>query len=173
MEIKVLNVDQLSEIIYKDFDLADETLFDRIRYFSSNDLGYHFAQTNAYYVVAFDNAKIVGVAKVAYYKLSARHENNFSIPFLSVDKDYRGQGISKLLCDVLFKTAKERGLEISTSSYTVLGKRYLQHIFNKYAMIHNVTFYDKNESESIIDNPNMYVPYKNTFVHRDELRNLH
>lgn len=163
------NIEELANVIWKDGELVDPTVFDRIRYFSIDDFGYYQSKTNAYYVTAFDNEKIIGVAKVGHFSIQARNEKNYAISFFTIDKDYRKQGLARQMCDALFRTAKEKGYEISTSSYTFLGKKFLQHLFNEYAKKYNVTFYDKTEQDSLHDTENSYMPYKDTFAHRDEL----
>jgi predicted GNAT family N-acyltransferase len=107
--------------------------------------------------VVLKDETIVGVAKVAYYSLNARNENDLSISFCSIDKNYRGLGLSKLMTDAIFAEAARKNYEISTSSYTVLGKMYLQKSFNECAKKYNVVFHDMDEEDGLIDAEWMYV----------------
>lgn len=150
-------------------ELIDPTIFDRIRYFSYNDFSYMQKDVNAFFVVMFDDDKVIGVAKVGYYSMNAKSENNYSISFLSIDKDYRKMGLARLMCDRLFKTAKEKGYDISTSSYTFIGKKFLQHLFNEYSKKYDVKFYDKTEEDSLIDTEDSYIPYKDTLINKHEI----
>ena len=165
----VLTSDELYKIIY-DFDtheLKDKDIFNRIRYFSINDFGYN---TNPmFFTVLFLNNKIIGIAKCSYYMLNAHNENNYSISFFSIDKDYRGNNYARLLCDGLFKYAKENNLEISSSSYTVLGKEQLEHLFIEYANKYNVKFYN---NERMHDTEDSYKIVNGKKLHISEIDNL-
>lgn len=169
--VEVYSSNELEKIIYKNGQLKDLTLFKRIRYFSNSDFGWGELQNKPYYVALFDKDKIIGVAKIGHYSLNAKHDKNYSISFFSIDKDYRNMGLSRLMCDALFEFAKENGFDISTSTYTYLGKMYLQKLFNEYSKKHNVIFYDKDDKDwGLIDNEQQYTTYKkNILVHRSEL----
>lgn len=86
-----------------------------------------------------------------------------------VDKDYRGNNYARLMCDELFKYAKEMNYEISTSSYTVLGKEYLQHLFNEYAKKYNVIFHDKKDSDHLHDTESYYKIVNGKKLHISEI----
>lgn len=164
--ITIETVSSLTKIIQSS---DDETVFDRIRYFSSFDLGYMSErECKPYFVVLTENTtqKIIGIAKVGYFSGSAMHENQYSISFFSIDKDYRYSGYARLMCDELFKYAKEKGYEMSTSQYTVLGKRQLEKLFVEYANKYNVTFYN---NEGMHDNEYKYEEKDGKLYRKDEI----
>lgn len=160
------------EVLWKNGRLVDETVFQRIRFFSPYDFDWLQDRVNAFFVTAFDNDKLIAVAKVGYFNLSAPNENTYSISFFSVDIEYRNQGLSRLMCECLFAYAKSKHYEISTSTYTVIGKRFLQPLFNEYAKKYDITFHDRKQSDYLNDTEEHYSPYKNTFIHKLEAEKL-
>jgi len=169
LSVHVYDMEQLFNRLYDGSELKDKTVYKRIRYFSGNDFNWSQRDTNPYYVSLEMGDKVIGLAKVGYYSMSARNENNYSISFFSIDKDFRGNKYSRLMADKLFAEAKKRGLEISTSSYTVLGKEHLQHLFNEYADKHRVVFYDKTEDDFMHDTEREYVTVNGKKLHRSEI----
>jgi len=169
MKFIVLNQQQAFDLIYKDGEMKDETVFSRIRYFSGSDFGYSQDSVKPFYAFALEGDKIVGVAKAGYYSLSAQNENTWSISFFSIDKNYRGRGLARPMADKLFEHAKMLKKEMSTSSYTVLGKECLQKIFNECAAKHGVKFYDKGPNDSMHDAEWMYVTVNGRKLHKEEV----
>ncbi len=165
--VSIENVKSLSKQIYNSQgDKYDETVFNRIRYFTPDDLGYGSEYRNKpFFVVLKEYEKIIGIAKVGYYSLSSNQENDYSISYFSIDKDYRYNGYARLMCDELFKYAKNNYLEISTSAYTVLGKEQLQKLFNEYAKKYNVVFYDRDDMH---DAEYMYKIVNGKKLHRQQ-----
>jgi len=96
-------------------------------------------------------------------------KTHYQLLFFSIDKNYRSNGYSHLICDSLFQEANKRNKEIQTSTYTVLGKSYLQHLFNSYAKKYNVIFHDKEESDYLHDTPCMYEMVGNKLLHKSEI----
>lgn len=163
-----LGVKDSIEFLFKDYRYPkDISIEDRIRFFSFRSFG-NLGEGEEFYSFLLLENKVIGVAHVGYYSLSVDNERTWSISFLSIDKEYRSLGYSKLLVDAVFKEAKVRGLDISTSSYTVLGKEYLQKQFNEYAEKHGVKFYDKTEEYSLIDAEWMYKIVDGKKLHNDE-----
>lgn len=163
-----LGVKDSIEFLFKDFRYPkDISIEDRIRFFSFRNFGSLGEDKEFYSFLLLEN-KVIGIAHVGYYSLSVDNERTWSISFLSIDKDFRSLGYSKLLVDAVFKEAKTRGLDISTSSYTVLGKEYLQKQFNEYAEKYGVKFYDKPEEWGLIDAEWMYKIVDGKKLHKDE-----
>lgn len=168
--VKVFTKDELEKVIWGNGGMPkDESVFKRIKYFSTSDFSWYQDKVNAFFVVLFQYDRIIGVAKVGYFEFTAQNTNTYSISYFSIDKDYRKQGLSHMMCDALFQYAKEKGYEVSTSAYTFMGKRYLQKLFNSYALKYDVKFYDKQDTDSLMDNEDQYVSYKDTMVHKSEL----
>lgn len=156
------------EFLYKNNCLPqDESIEERIRFFSFRYLT-SLGEGREFYSFLSIDGKVIGVAHVGHYSMNARHEKNWSISFLSIDKDYRSMGYSKLLIDAVFKEAKNLGLDISASSYTVLGKEYLQKQCNQYAKQYGVVFYDKTDEDSLIDADWMYKIIDGKKLHKSE-----
>ena len=141
----------------------------RIRFCDLRSLG-SLGEGQEFYSFLCDGDKIIGVAHVGYYSINAKNEKNWSISYLSIDKNFRNKGYSKLLVDEVFRNAKILNLEISTSSYTFLGKKYLQKNFNDSAKKHEVVFYDKPDDWYLIDAESHYLLQENgVYFHKDEL----
>ena len=150
---EVFDYNGFEKLIYSTTE--NQSVFDRIRFLSRREFSYWDLEKETYYIVLFENSKIIGVAKIGYYPIDSNHEKDFSIPFFSIDKEYRNQGYSHVLADKLFETAKEKGLDIRTSTYTYVGYLKLKPLFNKYADKHGVIFTDKDDSD-LIDYKHMY-----------------
>jgi len=140
----LVNVEDSSSLLNIIQSTNDYTVFDRIIYLDNSDFSYYEKDVNAFFVVLTEKTtnKIIGVSKIGYFNLSAYNKNNYSISYFSIDKNYRYSGYSRLMCDALFKHAKLKGYEISTSQYTVLGKNQLEKLFIEYANKYKVKFYN-------------------------------
>lgn len=175
VEVKIFSRDKLRNYLF-DFDkhtYKDPTIFKRIRFFSESDLwNYDKEPKDTYYTVLFKENYIIGLAKIDFYSTSAPNKNTLSIAFFSIDKNFRGHKYSRLMANELFKEAKKRNKEIQTSSYTVLGKEYLQHLFNEYAKKHSVIFHDKSKEESLHDAEWMYKTVNGKKLHHSELESF-
>jgi RimJ/RimL family protein N-acetyltransferase len=135
----------------------DETVFDRIRFMHYTDFDYHQkTSVKPYFVVLFNGDKVIGVAKIGYYDMTAESENEYAISYFSIDKSYRNRGYSRMMADELFKLAKEHGLDMTTSSYSFVGFKKLRHLFNEYADKWGVNFRDKKDDDSLHDAAWMY-----------------
>lgn len=157
-KIKTYNHSEFFKLVYGSGGMPnDETIFNRIRYLHSDELKNRILvdENQFYYIVLFKGKKIIGIAKLGYYSNSSEHEKQYGISFLSIDKEYRGRGYSNLLADEMFKLAKEKCLDVATSTYTVVGYKKLKPLFNKYAKKHGVKFTDKDD-KSLMDAEWMY-----------------
>ena len=157
-EVKVVvltNKELIDFLVNENGELKDPTIYQRIRYFDHYNL-IENKRINPFYVVLLKGKLVIGVAKIGYFYLSEPNENTRSISLFSIDKDYRNMGYSRLMADTLFKYAKEKRFDIQTSAYSVLGKEYLQPLFNEYAKKYNVHFIDKKDSDRLADTESMY-----------------
>src|ERR1035437_3874418 len=96
LKVLILNDNEVHKLIYNKYgELKDDSVFSRIRFFSYSDFRNY--EKEPYFVVLIKNKLIIGVAKIAYYSASSKNENNYSISFCSIDKNYRSLGYSKLI----------------------------------------------------------------------------
>jgi|WetSurMetagenome_2_1015567.scaffolds.fasta_scaffold470573_2 GNAT superfamily N-acetyltransferase len=132
-----------------------EPLKKRIRYLGTDIVPNYFCKKNYehYFFTAFENDKIIGMLK-----LKTGGEDSYGYPgyknwisFCSIDKDYRGKGISVILIDMLFKFAKEKNINILTSGYSDLGFYRLKKNFALYAEKYGVDFKDDREKAEFPD----------------------
>lgn len=92
--------------------------------------------------VAYDGDKPVGVAGVHFER---GEERVISVWFVTVDPEYRNQGIGSKLADMVFAWAGERGLRVRSSTYTELGAAYIKGAFERAAQKYGVPFKDSND----------------------------
>ena len=71
--VSVLDYDQFFELIYGNGGMPkDKTVYDRIRYFGSHDFGgMERNNIKPYYTVMLDGKKVIGIAKIGFYKLES------------------------------------------------------------------------------------------------------
>ena len=141
----------------------DNSINSRIRFFYINDI---YDKNKQFFVVLKYNNKVIGISRVAYFSMSSKNQNDLSISYFSIDKNYRYLGYSKLMLDKLFQHAKENNYTISTSSYTVLGKLQLQKLIHEYANKYNVEIIDK---DSMLDTEHSYVMKDDKLYHKNEI----
>jgi hypothetical protein len=162
-EIKILTLNEFKILIYGNSGIPKKiykNLEKEIHYFSWDDIcGFSniFAsdkyKESLRYIVCIDkkSKKILGIAKIAIYKTS---NNKISCSYLSVNKNFRNLGISKLLIDTMLNFVKikyNNKLPFGSSQYSVSGYLYLHnYIVNKckelnLKLIDNVVGYDDRE----------------------------
>lgn len=108
---------------YTDFVDRDETARARLKYLSSGwrDI------TSEIDLTAIKNKKAIGVAGIRH---SPEEKNVIWMTFLSVDPEFRGQGVAKKLAEMVFEYAKAHNQRIRLSSYTEMGEAYLRKVFD-------------------------------------------
>lgn len=108
---------------YTDFVDRDETARARLKYLSSGwrDI------TSEIDLTAIKNKKAIGVAGIRH---SPEEKNVIWMMFLSVDPEFRGQGVAKKLAEMVFEYAKAHNQRIRLSSYTEMGEAYLRKVFD-------------------------------------------
>lgn len=142
----------------------DKTIFKRIPFFKKYIFSI-FKDNKQYFIVLFENDKIVGISHL----VNLKGENYYTITMFSIDKDHRGLGYSNLLADNIFKLSSENNFEIFPSKYSFLGNLIMRNVLKKYADKWNVKFYDKDPKEKIMDKKEDYVDYKGKKVHKLDL----
>ena len=116
--IKTYDYESFVNLICSNGRLKDKTLYDRIRFFSRDDLSWYQTELKPYFTVLTINNKIVGMAKIGYYK----SDGGYCLSFLSIDIKHRNKGYCRIIADEMFRFLKEQNLDLRTSSYTFVGK---------------------------------------------------
>jgi len=108
---------------YKVIDLKD-----KIHYFDYNDFdGYYASESyikTCRLIIAYNDKDILGICKFAYWDIS----KNYAISYLSTNKDFFSNGISKKLLETIFKYFSETYSNeiLSFSGYSIDGWNYLR-----------------------------------------------
>jgi hypothetical protein len=145
-------------IIFKNYKLKDNTIFERIRFFSNNDFNY-FEERDVkpfYIVLQTTEDKVIGLIKLGHYIHDNKNDKSYSIAFFSIDIEYRNKGLSKIMMDEMFKFSKKQGLELTTSSYSYVGFVKLRKNLNLTAKEHDVVFIDKKDTDPLHDSKSLY-----------------
>ncbi len=113
----------------------------RIRYFESNS---DYCYEKYLMFVVKDEGKIVGIAKVRIDGApSCTHKNHDKwISYISVDKNYYGEGIGTALVDAIMYYTSIHKYELLCSGYTLRGWMYLRPTLHRIAKEYNVNIYD-------------------------------
>lgn len=166
-------IDCSNKVIIKSMDLNsfrkyltngyNKDLIDKIRFFTSNDLSYMSDKLNSHFILLEKNGEIIGLSKIANYPFDEL--DVYSISFLTIVKEFRNKGYSRMMVDELFRLVKQNKWKVKTSSYTYVGFIKLRNIFNEYSKKHLVEFIDKKDDDSLIDTEDMY---NDKLIHRDE-----
>lgn len=145
---EVLNNKEFFELVYGKSSLpSDRTIFKRIKYFDVHDISY--SNKISYFVVLKENNKVIGLAKLAHYKMDNMHENEYSLAYLSIDINYRNKGYTRLMCEKMFEFIKKINLDLKSSSYTYVGFVKLRKLLIEYSKKHEVNFSESNDSNLI------------------------
>ena len=130
-----------------ELEIEIDDLSDRLKFLSFNTLCESNGQEN-YFFAAFEDNKIIGVLKLKTKgKDSLRFPNYYNwLTLCSVDKDYRQQGISKKLLNMLFDFLKDNNFDhLLSSGYTENGFAYLEPQLVKLSGEYNIDFKDRKE----------------------------
>jgi len=136
IEVTVWSEKELSSYIQDEKNWSSfKKYMEDLRYFNTSDIRYDY---NTEFIVAFDktNDEIAGISRIAKNPYA---EKEYWISYISIRPEYRGVGLSGNILDVLFKHAKERGIDIQLSSYTKLGSIFLKNRVEEYATKYGVT----------------------------------
>jgi GNAT superfamily N-acetyltransferase len=98
----------------------------RIKYLNTgwNDIQHEFD------IVATVGGKIVGVAGM---QQSPHEERVIWVTYVSVDPEFRSNGIATQLVTRVFEYARKHNQRIRGSSYTEMGEQYLKQVFERTA----------------------------------------
>ncbi len=143
LESKIINPQELTDIIYKGESLPQDNRFlsvDRggvFKYFDPRDLFENIE--NKFYSIVKNKQEIVALGELEKTPYNA---NTYWIKFLSVDPKHQGKGYASILAEEIFKFAKEKNISLESSSYTDEGQQKLKTLFNKLAEKLSVDFID-------------------------------
>lgn len=147
MEIKVVNREELVNIIYKGKSIpCKDYAYDLsvIRFFSYNDLSLSYSsekyEENLKFTICYDEKHIYGLIKFAWFDLN----KHYSIATASINKNYKNKGImSKMLkCFIAYFAKEYPNKELCVSEYTTSGWKYLRPKLIEYCSNLKVQFKD-------------------------------
>ena len=140
LKIKVFTIQEFCDF---NQNYRKQNLKEDIHYFDYNDMSTSF--TNQKYIdtcrfiVAYNDKKILGISKIASYENS---NNQISISYLSVNKKFLNNGISKILIEETIKVVKEFNMILGSSEYSVDGWKYLRKYLIEYCDKYDVKLID-------------------------------
>lgn len=115
---------ELQKLQTKQRDGKPVYLFDRIRYFTSEDFNFHHENSIAWYhLMRAQNKQIIGMLKLEQNPHDAKE---VWLNFVSVDVNYRNQGIAKQLLASGFNHVHQLNKNLQVSSYTYFGGKYIR-----------------------------------------------
>ena len=150
MNIKIFSPSEFDSYLFKYYksDKKIKELESNIRFFDSIDSNYLIFASAEFvnslkYIVLVKGASIIGIAKIAVYE---NNKSAVSCSYISIHKEYRNKGYSKLLIDAMFTCIKTNSIYdnkvFSTSSYTPSGFKYLRNSLLTACEKHNIKFKD-------------------------------
>lgn len=99
-----------------------------------------FPTDSVYYVVLFEDNKVIGICKIDTYK--DLEPNQMEIAYCSIDREYRGKGYLNILIEELAKLCKKEGFSLGASRWTVPGMIKLRPVVTKWMEKYGVEFRD-------------------------------
>jgi hypothetical protein len=137
IKVEVLTADEFRDLYFKIYP-EQVNLNDLIHYFSWNNLSGMYGgerhEKSIRLVTAYNDKDILGICFFAWWMSS----ENYAISYLSTNKNYFRQGISKLLLEEMFKYFSKTYPEdvLTFSGYSIDGWLYLRkkilELSNKY-----------------------------------------
>lgn len=150
MEVKILNSSEFQNYIYSNYRTEKklEELEENIRFFQCSDFNSLFFASDNFknslkYILLVTGKKLVGISKIAIYD---NDKDAVSCSYISVHKNYRGKGLSKILIDATFVCIKTNnvydGKVFRTSGYTPSGYKYLRNYLLSTSEKHGIEIID-------------------------------
>jgi len=150
-EVKIFTSEEFTEFYYEKFATTNieyrngnqpYDLKNKIHYFDWDDLDrYDDNNKTKRFMVAYNDKDILGICKFAWFKLSGQ----YAVCYLSTNKDYFNQGISKRLLNELFdyfsKTYSNDTLTFT--GYSIEGWKYLRKTILELSDKYNVKINEK------------------------------
>ncbi len=143
---ETVSAEDLKKLIWKGEYLPQDNRFLSIkeggsfRYFYPEDVLENTERK--YYSVVKVGDKIIGLSEL---EKAPNTKNTIWIKFLSIDKDYQGQGYASKLAEEIFIFAQKGGFILEGSSYSDEGYEKLKSVLNRLANQYSVPFIDKGK----------------------------
>lgn len=127
--VKVLKAEELRDLYQKLYYNSKIDLEKQIKYFYCNDFHSYWNGNKKHedtlrFVVVYNEKDILGICKFAWYECP----ETFSVSYLSTNKSYLKQGISKVLIEETFRYFSNTypGHFLHFSGYSIEGWKYLR-----------------------------------------------
>ncbi len=143
---ETISAEDLYKLIWKGEHLPQDNRFLPIekggvfRYFDPRDVLENIERK--YYSLIKVGDKVIGLSEL---EKAPETENTIWLKFLSIDKDYQGQGYASKLAEEIFIFTKKEGFILEGSSYSDEGYEKLKSVLNRLANKYSVEFIDKGK----------------------------
>lgn len=150
--IKIFTDSELFKLVYGDGGYPnDDTISDRIKFFTYNDL-----HRNDFYghiwIVKFFRNKIIGIIRLFkdQYKYSVypgyKSGEIYTVSYFSIDPKHQGKGYATDMARVMFSYVKENSIPLRMTGYTTIGYKVLKPLLKRLCP-DGVDFVDDKEIE--------------------------
>jgi GNAT superfamily N-acetyltransferase len=164
----VMSADEFREFINRtreiNSDLApghDNFHTDRIKYVYPLDKNEHLVVLNGDHIIA-----MAGVETNPY-----DHEQLW-IKYVSVDPEYRGQGLGRFLLEKVFQYAVAHGQKVKNSSFTELGAERLKHLHPEFEKKYPQAAFARNEQGKYVNSRGQVMEECNFTLEREAASHL-
>jgi len=120
IEIKIIRTDSEKEL------LRNKDLEHTVKFFT--------LLTNRTYIAALKGDRVVGLA--ALVEDSIRQPGSIGLGYISTHRDYRNQGIAKVLVQALFELVLAENKNIVNTHYEMDGLMFLEHVMHRVAKLY-------------------------------------
>jgi len=144
--VKVLTAEELRDLYQKTYCHSKVNLEKKIEYFHCDDFHPSFFSDKKHedtlrFTVVYNEKDILGICKFAWWECPG----NYSISYLSTNKDYLKQGISKILIEETFRYFSNTypNETLNFSGYSIEGWKYLRNSILEASVKHRVPISEK------------------------------
>ena len=143
---ETINAEALKSLIWKGEHFPQDNRFLSIekggvfKYFDPSEVLEN--SEKKYYSLIKIGYKVIGLSELEKVPES---DNTVWLKFLSIDKDYQGQGYASKLAEEIFIFVKKEGFILEGSSYSDEGYEKLKSTLNRLASKYDVEFIDKGK----------------------------
>jgi GNAT superfamily N-acetyltransferase len=141
---KTLTLDELNNIIYDHGQIKPKYIENlrHIKYFYDSDLDKYLEPDNIF-ITLFDDDDLIGLIKLQY----SGENNIFWLQYFSINPEYQGFKLSKLMINELISFCKKHDISIEMSGYTKLGFERIKNQLAKEFKNNNLTLIDINHDK--------------------------
>ena len=121
-------------------------------FYSCIDAGYYSEQPDHDLAVLWKDGLIIGIGQLVFNKIFPMFslcKRVTIISYISIHKDYRGQGYGRKLADYMFSWANFEGNPLITSEYS--KGELIKDTFNELAQKYELIFIDRDEKGNFIE----------------------